>query len=609
MPIVGQIQPNYLQPHVATYINDNTEFQDSAAPRVDDNVKMMYVITSPRGRDNVFLTHKNEFDWLAEYGNPKMDLYGQAGYMAYNSLATGLCTVKTMRVMPEDATYANALIGLKVKVDETLPEAKKLLVKHTCSFNESVKDKGDLLAALEALREEEPDEHGYTTIPLMAVYSLGRGVYGNEYRVRVSQSIQMDRENEYKNAKIEILGTEKGLKSLGFFEGTIHPEGLEGKRSIYIQDFVNDVTTGSGHINIEIDPSALIQFTEIYKEVNPEAKAETIDIFGFLDRTQKPLPSIEIQEDTVVLDTVEGIPLSGGADGSFSNTDPTARQTAINAMLVKAFKGEIDKSILSRRRVPADVLLDACYDAEVKRSLVDLAVARNASGLYLDSGNITTAAQAVDWAQDMENMSPWLLSKNVQCYKVRDPFTYRPITVSITYHFATAIPAHFKNKGRFVPFAGPDVRITNMIPGTLLPVIDSDDKELKEELYVKRVNFFECVSENIFQRGAQTTAQNIWSDLSEEHNMHELFDIKRVIEDYAASRIYNFAEVEDRNRFTEDARMLFANRIGTRLRSFDVRFEMNAWEEERSILHCYIEVIFKTIAKRVIIEIDINKRV
>ena len=123
------------------------------------------------------------------------------------------------------------------------------------------------------------------------------------------------------------------------------------------------------------------------------------------------------------------------------------------------------------------------------------------------------------------------------------------------------------------------------------------------------IRLFESVSENIFQRGAQTTAQNIWSDLSEEHNMHELFDIKRTIEDYASSVIYNFAEIEDRNRFTEDARMLFSNRIGTRLRSLDVRFEMNKWEEERSILHCYIEVIFKTIAKRVIVEIDINKRV
>lgn len=604
MPIVGQIQPSYLHPHVATYINDNTEFNDSAAGVVDDNVKLFYVITSRKGRDNVFLTHTNEYDWLKEYGTPNMNLYGQAGYMAHASLSTGICTVKTMRVMPEDATYANALIALKVKVD-----SDKLIVKHTCSFRDDINDKGDLLAGLEALRDEDPDGEGFTTLPLAALYCVGRGEYGNEFRVRLTQSMQMDRENDYKNCKVEILTTEGGLSSLGFYEGALHCEALEGKRSIYVEDFVNDVKTGSGHINMYIEPATLKQVTEMYKTLNPEITEQTMDIFGFLTKGQKALPKVEIDPATVILDSIEGIPLSGGTDGNFSEKDAATRQANINAVLVKAMKGQIDKSIKSRRRVPADVMLDCCYDAEVKRAMLDLANMRKASAFYMDAGLLTTIAQATDWADDMLNLSPYLLSKNIHCYKIRDPFTYRPITVSINYLFATAIPMHFKNKGKHVPFAAANVRLTGHMPGTLLPVIDSDDSEIKEELYTKRINFFEAVSENVYQRACQTSAQLIWSDLSEEHNVNELYDIKRVIEDYAASRIYNFAEVEDRNRFTEDAKSLFSNRIGTHVRSIDVEFDMNSWEEERSILHCYISVIFKTIAKRVIIEIDVNKRV
>ena len=604
MPIVGQIQPSYLHPHVATYINDNTEFTDEAAGVVDDSIKLFYVVVSKKGRDNVFLTHTNEYDWLKEYGNPNMDLYGQAGYMAHASLSTGVCTVKTMRVMPEDATYSNALITLKVKEDNG-----KLIVKHACSFRDDIRDKGDLLAGLEALREELPDVDGFITLPLAAFYCVGRGVYGDEFRVRVCQSMQMDRENDYKNCKVEILGTETSLSSLGFYEGAIYSGALDGKRSIYIEDYVNDISTGSGHVNMYIDPGTVAQFTEMYKAINPDIDEKTIDVFGFLNKASKELPGIEIDPATVILDGVEGVPLSGGSDGNFAETDPVIRQANITAMLVKAMKGEVDKSIKSRRRVPADVMLDCCYDAEVKRAMLDLANIRNASALYLDAGKLTTTAQAIDWADDMINLSPYLLSKNIQCYKIRDPFTYRPITVTITYLFATAIPMHFKNKGKFVPFAAANVKLTGHIRGTLLPVIDSDDSELKEELYTKRVNFFEAISETVYQRACQTSAQLIWSDLSEEHNVHELYDIKRVIEDYAATRIYNFAEVEDRNRFTEDAKALFANRIGTRIRSLDVSFDMNSWEEERSILHCYISIIFKTIAKRVIIEIDVNKRV
>ena len=607
MPIVGQIQPSYLHPHVATYINDNTVFTDNAVNVADDSIKLFYVITSQKGRDNVFLTHTNQYDWLAEYGNPNIDLYGQAGYMAHASLSTGVCTVKTMRVMPDDATYSNALIALKVKVDETF--GKKLIVKHTCSFRDDVSDKGDLLAALEALRDEDPDSEGFITLPLAAFYCVGRGTYGDEFRVRVAQSLQMDRENDYKNCKVEILGTEGGLSSLGFFEGAIYSGALTGKRSIYIEDYVNDVTTGSGHINMYIEPTTLDIFTEMYAEVNPDVDIKTLDLFGFLTKESKGLKGIEIAKDTVILDGIEGIPLSGGSNGKFDVGDAEKRQTNINAVLVKAMKGEIDKSIKSRRRVPADVMLDCCYDAEVKRSMLDLANTRNSAAFYMDAGKLTTTAQAVDWADEMLNLSPYLLSKNIQCYKIRDPFTYRPITVSMTYLFATAIPMHFKDKGKHVPFAAANVKLTGHINGSLLPVIDSDDSELKEELYTKRVNFFEAISEKVNQRACQGTAQLKWSDLSEEHNVHELYDIKRVIEDYAATRIYNFAEVEDRNRFTEDAKALFTNRIGTRLRSIDVSFEMNPWEEERSILHCYIGIIFKTIAKRVIIEIDVNKRV
>ena len=410
MPIVGQIQPSYLHPHVATYINDNTEFTDEAAAVADDSIKLFYVITSQKGRDNVFLTHTDQYEWLKEYGNPNINLYGQAGYMAHASLSTGVCTVKTMRVMPEDATYANALIALKVKVDET--DGKKLIVKHTCSFRDDVSDKGDILAGLETLRDEEPDESGFITLPLAAIYCVGRGTYGNEFRVRIAQSLQMDRENDYKNCKVEILGTENGISSLGFFEGAIYDGALDGKRSIYIEDYVNDITTGSGHINMYIEPTTLDKFTEMYAEINPEANIKTIDVFGFLTKEAKELTGIEVDAETVILDGVEGIPLSGGSNGSFDNADATVRQAKINEVLVKAMKGEIDKSIKSRRRVPADVMLDCCYDAEVKRAMLDLANTRNSATFYMDAGKLTTTAQAIDWADEMKNLSPYLLSKN-----------------------------------------------------------------------------------------------------------------------------------------------------------------------------------------------------
>ena len=133
--------------------------------------------------------------------------------------------------------------------------------------------------------------------------------------------------------------------------------------------------------------------------------------------------------------------------------------------------------------------------------------------------------------------------------------------------------------------------------------------EIKEELYTNRFNFIECVSEDTYVRAVQGTSQSTWSDLSEENNVAVLLEMKRMLEEFVSSKLYNFAEAADRIRFTEDADRMFSSFRNRKVRSFDVYFDMNAFEEERSILHCYLAVVFRTMAKRGIIEIDINKRV
>ena len=132
---------------------------------------------------------------------------------------------------------------------------------------------------------------------------------------------------------------------------------------------------------------------------------------------------------------------------------------------------------------------------------------------------------------------------------------------------------------------------------------------VKEEFYKLRLNYYQAVAENKFIRGTQSTSQNIWSDLTEENNMIVLLEMKRKLEDMVAKLTYNLAEPEDRKRFEEDAQRMFATYPGNKIREFAVEFKMSAWEEERSILHCYLSVVFRTMVKRGIIEIDINKRV
>ena len=131
---------------------------------------------------------------------------------------------------------------------------------------------------------------------------------------------------------------------------------------------------------------------------------------------------------------------------------------------------------------------------------------------------------------------------------------------------------------------------------------------MKEQLYDLRLNYYEALAENVFARGTQVTAQDLDSDLSEEHNMIMTLEIKDIAEKETISRRYNFAEPTDRALFTQ----VLAERTKKYrdvVRNIDVLYSMTAEEEARSVLHCYVEITFKTIAKSSIVEININKRV
>ena len=132
--------------------------------------------------------------------------------------------------------------------------------------------------------------------------------------------------------------------------------------------------------------------------------------------------------------------------------------------------------------------------------------------------------------------------------------------------------------------------------------------DIKEKLYENRVNYFETLEENVYQRCSQNTAQSINSDLLEENNMNTLFAIKRIIEKDCWSELYDFTSAEDRVRFTEFEMAKFSNWQGSKVDTIEITFDVNEWEAERSIVHCYVAVQFRNLNKRTIIEIDVNKR-
>lgn len=617
MPQLGQIIPNYLQPHVMTVINDNTEFQDAAAP-IDEGLRGLFVFTSGKGRDGVIIPKTSTTELVNEYGKPNHKLFGQPLYNAYAFLEAGKTKAWCMRVMPEDATYSNIVIVAKVKIDKTAPASPKMIVRFEAMQHVGLTSKDDVGSLTDLLRDDELDVDGFQTFPLFSFYSLGRGLYGDAFRIRVSAATQADKENDYRNYRIEVLELENSLTRKEVFSGAVTPDALDGMTSLYLGDVVNDPDTGSTRVGVYVVETAFTDIYELYKaEVAPDTTISEY-LFSVLTGTQKDgkaIPGYSIDSlhaDAVPLDIPEGVPLFGGDDGAFKTDLANAgnREQAIDNEYIKAFNGEVDKSITSKRRTPSEIILDAGYSDEVKRALIGLINKRYDAYGFIDGGILNSVTDALAWGEAMSSLSDRVFSKQFQHYKIRDPFTGKTIPVTITFFIARKIAAHFRTAGNQQPFVGEDYALlSGHIKNSLKPVVDADDMDIKEQLYNLRLNYFQAIAENTHVRGTQSTSQNIWSDLSEENNMHVLLEMKRKLEDMVAKLTYNFAEPEDRRRFQEDAERMFANYPGTKIRSAEVKFEMNKWEEERSILHCYLSVVFRTMVKRSIVEIDINKRV
>lgn len=629
MPRQGQIQPSYLVPHVMTVINNNTVFEDRAASSADDSVRLLCVFASPKGKDGIIQTFDNRTDYLEEFGIPNYTLYGQPGYMPYTALESGFAKVACMRIMPDNATYSNTIIIAKVKPETVttgeLPNqvtTKHLLVKLESIYIDNLTDPNSLALEMGALAKPSPDvdDEGFSTYPIIGLRCKGRGKYGNTLRTRFVTDKLSDADNEFKNYIVEILDSEKGLVKKETFRSTLNPESIVSRISLFLDDVLNDSDEPSKLIESYVDSINLSEIYNLYlDQLSEEEKKDAVpyESFDFLTGTQKDnkkIPHYSVDADSLPLDRTDGILLSGGIDGSFSaETSIANREAAMDTEYIKAFEGAgkyADSGIKSKRRVPCELILDANYSMEVKRAMATLAINRYDARCILDAGILSTVTQVNAWMSEVASIHDQIISKECQHYKIRDPFNGKTMPVTATYFIAQYLPPHYRVFGNQVPFVGEQyAKLNGHVKNSLKPVIDADDLAIKDQLYTGKVNFFECIAEDNFIRGVQITSDAQFSDMSEENNVAVMLEMKRKIEEYVASKIYNFAEAEDRKRFTEDGERMFAEYRGRKLREFTISFDMNKWEEERSILHCYLSVIFRTMAKRGIVEIDINKRV
>lgn len=340
------------------------------------------------------------------------------------------------------------------------------------------------------------------------------------------------------------------------------------------------------------------------------------DMFGYNRFTKENDEFMEVvnaNEEGLKLFDLEGVGLLNGDDGAMSESQPeSVREAAMDAAYIKVFTGESNRYLLSARRTPIDMVLDANLSINVKKQMAAFAVQRADHLLRLDFGLLQTTTDILKMNTSLGTLDSWLISKNAGMMYTNDPITGKKIPVSITLWMANAYPTHVANFGWYTPFAGERYATLTgySSPKSVKPVYDEDlDAETLEELYDDhRINYIEAADENTLFRGTQITSQKKYSDLSRENNVMTTLEIKRRIQRLIYNNRYNWTESADIQNFKEDCEQVFSSYIGTRCKSLTIEVSQTAWEKVRYILHVYLSVVFRTYQERGIVEIDLNPR-
>lgn len=261
-----QIVPKFSFPYVETIINDGTVLTETVDAVEDSSVRYLFPFISEKGIDNTFVEKSTVESFEKTYGVSNFKKYGQPLMTALNVLKQGNTKVWCMRVMPENATYSNNLFSLFFRADtvEDVEDAskRKFRIKFSQKSYEGITDRTKMIEKLDEYdgvtttdssgNEIFIDGEGYRQCPFGYAVYMGRGTCGNNYRFRIGQNINYEKEYGIKMYDFEILTTNGGTIKEATYTGGIVTSNKYTSATL-INDIIEDANVGDVPIDIYIN--------------------------------------------------------------------------------------------------------------------------------------------------------------------------------------------------------------------------------------------------------------------------------------------------------------------------------------------------------------------
>ena len=590
----------YLHPYIQTNVYDNSERYDTS---ISGATTLFQPYFSERGISNELESYDNLSDFLKTKGFPNYKKYGQSMYNIVNWLRGG-GRVVGIRLTADDATYANAGLNVKTKIVESTSETgettKEMLIKlETVTIpNLEVKDTESLQLLLDEF-EGQVDEDGYVSHIMLLFYAKGKGIYGNNISIRITENKSGNNTYNFKLYNLTMIQT-KDNGTIRSSEGptsiSLYPDAMSlGGSSLTISQIVNDY------------------FTDITCFFNENAYDNIVDtVMLGTDNAYDSTGMIDLLfgDEYINVDntgakslfTYSGLYLEEGSDGSLYTPKAGARSVQ-EQLLINLFNGTITGDVYDKKRFPVDVVLDFNTEATVKLAIDDFVNQRGDCVAMLDTGELSNATSTINWKRSNLVIDDYLSSIWSQMFVVFDQYTAQDIYVTPTYFLANKIPENDNAYGIQYPFVGPN---RGIITG-FKSLNWTPTEEQKEGLYENRINYIEQNYRNTRFMG-QLTAQSKTTSLSDINHVRVLLRIIRSVEELMENYIFELATDTTISNINAALSTLLSPWITNGACTVcEGVCSQTALEKEEKIAHVTIDIVFTDVIERIIIDINVNR--
>lgn len=618
---------SYSFSNMTVKITDNTVLRDDTTTTTQEtpDFNVLIPIHVPVGTTNSLeLYYPGEINrYLNAHGTPNCLKNGFGADAIYAALTSGAeVGVYTINLRGASATFANAVVVMKYKVEKDVPYTDTtgapyyydkngqlttsptdntpvvrdvLHAKFELQYVANCKKWVDLYKKMNSLVSTTPDESGYQSMPIFAVMYRGASTFGNNvYMNLVPKTAEYDGNTYYTATVFDGINS---IESSRYMSMDVN----SGKK--YNDSYFIETQFNAEYPTLRMMTAESIQ--DLYDLVNPYLY--TIDEFiaGTQANPAKSFAAVDIfganefafvaDEDSLDMQAANAVILQGGSDGTETPDE----------LFKDFFGGKILEDISSVLRYRVTYIPDLGYDEDTKKEIVKLVKLRNRmTTARLMVGNETFESAIVDHQSNYyENMPNVSLIAKCQSPMMFNEFTRRTVTVPAGYFDLVAILNHMYKWGNpFQPFAGALCRWTGFIEDTMN--YPANDAQFLQSLYMSRVNVVMKDSE----AGAYLADQEMNTVLtSDQTELNNAFLISSMLYDLVAlvhRQHFKFNEAEEVRIFNENVNDIINQKYAPYSASLDVEVYRSGtigFAKSRNIIKVTVDL--KDISKYTDVEI------